>query len=136
VIGFPAFACNDPDLVEKTREKIETELKGRYGCKRFKRDGYRTVMEDPRRTYYERSELKNFDNIECEWPVFFCYLLLDGLFHNNRSQVVEYRELLNSLVVSQDDIGVCIPELYYVPRDKVRLLYDIFSVLSFITCGN
>ncbi|XP_062513812.1 phosphorylase b kinase regulatory subunit alpha, skeletal muscle isoform-like [Corticium candelabrum] len=121
VIGFPAFACNDCDLVEQTREKIENELKGNYGCKRFKRDGYRTVMEDPRRPYYEPSELKNFDNIECEWPVFFCCLLLDGLFHNNKCQVDEYRSLLDKLILQQDDLLVYLPELYYVPRDKVDL---------------
>lgn len=45
VIGFPAFAVDDPMLIQYTRETIITKLQGRYGCKRFLRDGYRTAKE-------------------------------------------------------------------------------------------
>lgn len=71
VIGFPAFAVTDPDLIELTRSTIVEKLQGQYGCKRFLRDGYKTAKEDSNRLYYEPWELQVFENIECEWPVFF-----------------------------------------------------------------
>lgn len=73
IIGFPAFAVDDPALIESTRDAIVNRLQGRYGCKRFLRDGYKTPREDVSRLYYERWELRMFENIECEWPLFFCY---------------------------------------------------------------
>lgn len=45
VIGFPAFAVDDPLLIKNTRSTIQKKLQGRYGCKRFLRDGYKTAKE-------------------------------------------------------------------------------------------
>lgn len=45
VISFPGFAVDDPALIQHTRETILSKLQGRYGCKRFLRDGYRTPKE-------------------------------------------------------------------------------------------
>lgn len=45
VIGFPAFAVDDPELIKLTRTTIQEKLQGRYGCKRFLRDGYKTAKE-------------------------------------------------------------------------------------------
>lgn len=45
VISFPAFAVDDPQLISTTRNTITDKLQGRYGCKRFLRDGYRTARE-------------------------------------------------------------------------------------------
>ena len=28
-----------------------------------------------------------FENIECEWPLFFAFLIIDGVFTNNLQQV-------------------------------------------------
>ena len=44
-------------------------------------------LQDPFRLHYEPAELEIFENIECEWPLFFCYLLLDGVFHDDEEQV-------------------------------------------------
>lgn len=35
IIGFPAFAVDDPQLIASTREAIVTKLQGKYGCKRY-----------------------------------------------------------------------------------------------------
>lgn len=43
--------------------------------------------QDPNRLYYESSELKLFENIECEWPLFWTYLILDGIFIKSPEQV-------------------------------------------------
>uniref|UniRef100_A0AAR2IK58 Phosphorylase b kinase regulatory subunit n=1 Tax=Pygocentrus nattereri TaxID=42514 RepID=A0AAR2IK58_PYGNA len=92
VISFPAFAVEDADLVNITKSEIISKLQGRYGCCRFIRDGYRTPKEDPSRLHYDPAELKLFENIECEWPVFWTYLILDGIFNGDPVQVEdEYR---------------------------------------------
>lgn len=36
IIGFPAFAVDDPQLIANTREAIVTKLQGKYGCKRYR----------------------------------------------------------------------------------------------------
>jgi hypothetical protein len=49
VISFPAFAVSDPRVLERTRNEIVKKLGGRFGCKRFWRDGHQTVLEDTSR---------------------------------------------------------------------------------------
>ncbi|XP_017596722.1 phosphorylase b kinase regulatory subunit alpha, skeletal muscle isoform isoform X4 [Corvus cornix cornix] len=119
VISYPAFAVEDSELVEITKQEIITKLQGRYGCCRFLRDGYRTPKEDPRRLYYEPAELKLFENIECEWPLFWAYLMIDGIFSGNMEQVQEYREALEGVLIKGKNGVHLLPELYSVPPDKV-----------------
>lgn len=45
IIGYPAFAVENPELIEETKSKIITKLMGNYGCRRFLRDGNQTVKE-------------------------------------------------------------------------------------------
>ncbi|NWS76851.1 KPB1 kinase, partial [Crotophaga sulcirostris] len=119
VISYPAFAVEDSELVEITKQEIITKLQGRYGCCRFLRDGYRTPREDPNRSYYEPAELKLFENIECEWPLFWAYLVIDGIFSGNMEQVQEYREALEGVLIKGKNGVRLVPELYSVPPDKV-----------------
>ncbi|XP_075040735.1 phosphorylase b kinase regulatory subunit alpha, skeletal muscle isoform isoform X2 [Mixophyes fleayi] len=124
VISFPAFAVEDPQLVEITKQEIIDKLQGRYGCCRFLRDGYRTPKEDPSRLYYEPAELKLFENIECEWPLFWTYLILDGIFIGNMEQVQEYREALESVLIKGKSGVHLVPELYSVPEDRIEEEYE------------
>jgi phosphorylase kinase alpha/beta subunit len=119
VIGFPAFAVDDEELTDRTRSKIVERLQGRYGCKRFLRDGHQTVLEDAKRLYYEPSELKVFENIECEWPLFFTYLLLDAHYRGDSDAAADYRARLEKLEQKRDGIGL-LPELYYVPASSIE----------------
>uniref|UniRef100_A0A8C9S6T4 Phosphorylase b kinase regulatory subunit n=1 Tax=Scleropages formosus TaxID=113540 RepID=A0A8C9S6T4_SCLFO len=119
IISYPAFAVEDIDVVNTTKEEIISKLQGRYGCCRFLRDGHRTPKEDPNRPYYESAELKLFENIECEWPLFWTYLILDGIFTNSPEQVQEYREALEGILIKGEDGIRVLPELYSVPPDKV-----------------
>lgn len=50
-------------------------------------DSISASVKDPNRLYYESAELKLFENIECEWPLFWTYLILDGIFSNSPEQV-------------------------------------------------
>ncbi|XP_043751491.1 phosphorylase b kinase regulatory subunit alpha, skeletal muscle isoform isoform X4 [Cervus elaphus] len=124
VISFPAFAVEDNQLVELTKQEIITKLQGRYGCCRFLRDGYKTPKEDPNRLYYEPAELKLFENIECEWPLFWTYFILDGVFSGNAEQVQEYREALEAVLIKGKNGVPLLPELYSVPPDKVDEEYQ------------
>lgn len=58
IIGYPAFAVSDENLIKLTQAKIREKLQGNYGCSRFLRDGYKTAREDPNRLHYELAELK------------------------------------------------------------------------------
>ncbi len=118
VIGFPAFAVEDEAIVERTRQKILDKLAGNYGCKRFLRDGHQTVLEDTTRLHYEPEELQQFEHIECEWPLFFTYLVLDGLFRGDLAQAETFRQKLQPLFVERHGWPL-LPELYYVPKDKI-----------------
>jgi len=120
VIGFPAFAISDPDHVNQIADYIQQKLGGRYGMKRFLRDGYKTVNEDTNRLHYESWELRAFDNIECEWPLFYCYQALIHIFSDNNDIAREYCDLLEQLTVPNDDDGMkFLPELYMVTPENI-----------------
>jgi phosphorylase kinase alpha/beta subunit len=119
VIGFPAFAVTDEELANRTRSIIVDRLQGNYGCKRFLRDGHQTMLEDTSRLHYESSELKLFEHIECEWPLFFTYLLLDAYYRGEGDRAAEYRSRLEKLEQRHGDIGL-LPELYYVPAESIE----------------
>uniref|UniRef100_A0A8C4RC14 Phosphorylase b kinase regulatory subunit n=1 Tax=Eptatretus burgeri TaxID=7764 RepID=A0A8C4RC14_EPTBU len=124
VVSYPAFAVEDPELVALTKAEIVGKLQGRYGCCRFLRDGYKTPREDPNRLYYEPAELKLFENIESEWPVFWTYFIIDGVFLGNHEQVQEYQEALEGILIRGKNGLRFLPELYTVPADKVDEEYS------------
>ncbi len=118
VIGYPAFAVENQSIVEETLNEVVDKLEGHYGCKRFLRDGHQTVIEDPRRLHYEPAEMLQFEDIECEWPLFFTYLLLYHLFRGNNDEARRYRQKLDSLLVDVDG-DLLLPELYRVPAEGI-----------------
>ncbi|GMS89003.1 hypothetical protein PENTCL1PPCAC_11178 [Pristionchus entomophagus] len=119
IISYPGFAVEDSELIEATRETIINSLYGKYGCKRFLRDGYKTVLEDPSRLYYNKSELQQFEDIECEWPVFVCFLLLDAMYRKDESDVERYWRQLDEVLVVCPQGFRYVPELYKVERENV-----------------
>uniref|UniRef100_A0A8C2JMN9 Phosphorylase b kinase regulatory subunit n=1 Tax=Cyprinus carpio TaxID=7962 RepID=A0A8C2JMN9_CYPCA len=119
-ISYPAFAVDDDALYSQTLDKIVRKLKGKYGFKRYLRDGYRTANEDKNRRHYKPAEMKLFDGIECEFPLFFIYMMIDGVFRGNPAQVKEYQELLEAVIFQSSEGHVVIPKYYYVPADFVE----------------
>ncbi|CAI9532540.1 unnamed protein product [Staurois parvus] len=79
----------------------------------------KTPKEDPTRLHYDSTELKLFENIECEWPVFWTYLVIDGVFNGDHVQVQEYREALEGVIIRGKHGIHLVPELYAVPYDKI-----------------
>uniref|UniRef100_A0A4W6G193 Phosphorylase b kinase regulatory subunit n=1 Tax=Lates calcarifer TaxID=8187 RepID=A0A4W6G193_LATCA len=119
-ISYPAFAVDDDALYSQTLDKIVRKLRGKYGFKRFLRDGYRTTNEDKKRRYYKPAEMKLFDGIECEFPIFFIYMMIDGVFRGNQAQVKEYQDLLEPIIFQSYEGHAVIPKYYYVPADFVE----------------
>eukprot|EP00092_Neocalanus_flemingeri_P040364 GFUD01043962.1.p1 GENE.GFUD01043962.1~~GFUD01043962.1.p1 ORF type:complete len:1237 (+),score=200.38 GFUD01043962.1:169-3879(+) len=122
IIGYPAFAVTNSKLIEETLETIQTKLGGRYGMKRFLRDGYKTLKEDTGRLHYEPWELRVFDNIECEWPLFFCFMAINNIFNGNLERAIEYTETLEGLTVATSGMKL-LPELYIVPEENMSQEY-------------
>ena len=61
-----------------------------------------------------------FENIECEWPLFLLLLLLGALIEGDKLKAQEYRAKLDKLILKSEETGLeTVPELYYVPADKV-----------------
>ncbi|XP_074737372.1 phosphorylase b kinase regulatory subunit beta isoform X5 [Strix uralensis] len=120
-LSYPAFALDDEVLFSQTLDKIMRKLKGKYGFKRFLRDGYRTALEDKTRRYYKPAEIKLFDGIECEFPLFFIFMIIDGVFKGNPAQVKEYQDLLDPLLQHTSEGCPVVPKYYYVPADFVEL---------------
>ncbi|MFQ6539365.1 MULTISPECIES: glycoside hydrolase family 15 protein [Aphanothece] len=119
VIGYPAWAVEDRELAERTRNKIRAELGGAYGYKRFRRDGHQTVVEDHTRLHYEREELAQFEHIECEWPLFWAYELVTACCEERWNEARQWRGRLASVSLVVEGIPL-LPELYLVPQEAVE----------------
>jgi phosphorylase kinase alpha/beta subunit len=119
IIGFPAYAVEEPSLVEKTLQKILKKLCGRYGCKRFLIDGHQSVLEDTSRLHYEAEELRRFEHIESEWPLFFTYLLLDALMRGDADAAATWQQRLEPLFVEINGQQL-LPELYIVSEAHIE----------------
>ena len=119
IVGYPAFAVEDAQLTAKTMRKIRKKLCGRYGCKRFLLDGHQSVLEDTSRLHYEAKELRQFEHIESEWPLFFTYLLLDAQMRGDAEDAAQWRDKLQPLFVETDGQRL-LPELYFVPGEHIE----------------
>uniref|UniRef100_A0A8D0HM59 Phosphorylase b kinase regulatory subunit n=1 Tax=Sphenodon punctatus TaxID=8508 RepID=A0A8D0HM59_SPHPU len=110
-ISYPAFAVDDDALYSQTLDKIVRKLKGKYGFKRFLRDGYRTALEDKNRL------------IEMVGSILCFFMLLDclGVFRGDTDQVKEYQELLDPLIQPSPEGYPVVPKYYHVPADFVEL---------------
>ncbi len=118
IIGYPAYAVEDEKLVKRTRDKIIKKLSGKYGCKRFLLDGHQSSLEDSSRLHYQPSELREFEHIESEWPLFFTYLLLDALMRDDKDDIQYWQKKLQPLFVEQHG-QMLLPELYIVPEGLI-----------------
>jgi phosphorylase kinase alpha/beta subunit len=119
VIGYPAWAVEDPELVERTRRKIRRDLGGAYGYKRFRRDGHQTLVEDHERLHYQPEELAQFEGIECEWPLFFAYELVTACCEERWGEAWHWRRRLEAVSVDVDGVPE-LPELYLVPAEAIE----------------
>ena len=106
------------------------------------------ITQDSSRLHYDPAELKVFENIECEWPVFLALLLIDSKIKGDQAyvshafsfppplpvviwlsswlQINHYQKMLErTTLVSRDGLER-MPELYYVPVNKVHCTDSVF----------
>lgn len=133
-IGWPAFATHDEKLYETTMNKCVRHLEGRYGLKRFLRDGYNCECENTTKPYYSKEHTYDFRNVESQFPMFLLYIILTGLileciilisisayFKGNESLAERYWEKLLSLMVPSEYCGpAVIPECYCIESDNME----------------
>nr|XP_018669619.1 phosphorylase b kinase regulatory subunit beta [Ciona intestinalis] len=119
-VSFPFFAVDQEELRSETIETLTSKLEGRYGVKRFLGDGYKTAVEDTSRAHYQPAEIKLFNNIECEWPIFFVYLIIDGIVHDKPNQIKMYLEKLKPLLKVRDDGLELLPRFFYVSEEHLE----------------
>ncbi|KAL3981501.1 Glycosyl hydrolases 15 family protein [Acanthocheilonema viteae] len=117
-IGWPAFATHDPELYEKTFNKCIRRLEGRYGLKRFLRDGYHTELEDASRQYYNEHETSLFQDIECQFPVFFAYIAITAHFRGERKLSHSYWQKTNDMLVSGEKTSYLVMPEYYAIEEE------------------
>lgn len=113
-LSFPAFASHEERLVELSKSNVINRLRGKKGFKRFSRDGYLSRLEDKNRRYYHKAEIKDFEGNECEWPMFYTFLIIDGVFRNCSEQIEEYQMELRKCMYS-DKNGDPVVSMVYVP---------------------
>lgn len=53
--------------------------------------------QDSSRLHYEPWELRLFENIECQWPLFFCYLVINAFFAGDKEVSDRYSDALNEV---------------------------------------
>jgi len=120
-ISYPAFATQNEELYSVTKARVVKYLKGEYGFKRFISDGYGTELEDIQRRYYQKGETLEFENVENEWPIFYIYMIIDGIFKDNPDQVTEYQDLISQRMVYDQMSGdPLVPMMYSVPTDAMH----------------
>lgn len=56
--------------------------------------------------YYNQGEVKDFEGNECEWPIFFTFLIIDGVFKSNTEQIEEYQAELRKCMYADANGGL------------------------------
>ncbi|XP_062548740.1 probable phosphorylase b kinase regulatory subunit beta isoform X6 [Armigeres subalbatus] len=144
-LSFPAFASHEDRLVDLTKNNVIKRLRGKKGFKRYSRDGYLSRLEDKTRRYYTKGEIKDFENFECEWPIFYTYMIIDGVFKNNLEQIEEYQMELRKCMHS-DLNGDPVVSMCYAPdgdgmytRASSQSLFlwgqSVFIIAQLLTAG-
>lgn len=120
-LSFPAFASHEDRLVETTKANIVKRLRGTRGFRRFSRDGFLSRLEDKTKRYYSSGEIREFEGNECEWPIFYIFMIIDGVFKNNTEQVEEYQALLRKCMYV-DASGDPVVSMCFAPDGEGRYI--------------
>lgn len=78
-------------------------------------------------SYYNNGEIKDFEGNECEWPIFYTYMIIDGVFKNSTEQIEEYQAELRKCMYADDNGGI---------YDSSILVCIAFNVIVSFRSGN
>lgn len=84
------------------------------------RDGFGTSKEDKSRRFYKEGETKEFEHIECEWPIFYLYMIVDGVFKGLTDQIELYCKLATQRILRDSQGDPVVPMYFSVPKDCIQ----------------
>ncbi|KAI0220911.1 Phosphorylase b kinase regulatory subunit beta [Lamellibrachia satsuma] len=64
------------------------------------------------------SNVETFDGIECEWPLFAIYFLIDSIFKRDKEQADHYQHMVKSLIIPSKS-GPIVPKYYYLSSHTI-----------------
>jgi hypothetical protein len=73
-----------------------------------------------------------FENIECEWPLFFCYLTLDYCFQGNKNAVTEYTEALEEASLYQQSLHTFCFQVVCSDYFNLDIPLNLFRITGFL----
>lgn len=76
--------------------------------------------------------MKDFEGNECEWPLFYTFLIIDGVFKSNTEQIEEYQAELRKCMYADANGGKCIDE----KSNRPTMNYIFSLMLSTSRSGN
>uniref|UniRef100_A0A0K2TG70 Phosphorylase b kinase regulatory subunit n=1 Tax=Lepeophtheirus salmonis TaxID=72036 RepID=A0A0K2TG70_LEPSM len=121
VLTFPAFATHNGTIYEETKDRIMNCLEGKFGFIRFYRDGYLTENESDfllPNEQYPPGTIQEFQGVEAQWPIFFIFFIIEGIFKKNEKQIEKYQLLLRDRIIYEshdDNQDPYLPAAYVVP---------------------
>ncbi|CAB4061492.1 Probable phosphorylase b kinase regulatory subunit beta,Phosphorylase b kinase regulatory subunit beta [Lepeophtheirus salmonis] len=105
----------------KTKDRIMNCLEGKFGFIRFYRDGYLTENESDfllPNEQYPPGTIQEFQGVEAQWPIFFIFFIIEGIFKKNEKQIEKYQLLLRDRIIYEshdDNQDPYLPAAYVVP---------------------
>lgn len=95
--------------------------------------------------YYDIGEIREFEGYECEWPLFFILMIIDGVFKNNSEQIEEYQIELRKCLHT-DAYGDPVVTMYFAPDGQGSYLkapsqslflwgQSLFIIAQLLTAG-
>ena len=57
-----------------------------------------------------------FENVECQWPLFYCFLVINGCFSGSDDDVRRFSKALDRCIVWRGGSPL-VPELYAFPKE-------------------
>lgn len=75
---------------------------------------YKCPKEDSSRNHYEPWELRIFENLECQWPMFYCYFVINAYFMGDTDTGEKYAKHLD--VNQFRNICYVISFKYHIPE--------------------
>jgi len=118
-ISYPAFATHDTAIYTRTKNRIVRELEGEYGFKRYVGDGLGSEIEERKRRLTGDTLATTPEGTEMEWPVFFLYMIIDGMFKEDQKQVEKYQEKIDKLMVKDSNGDPVVPKKFSGPKTIV-----------------
>lgn len=80
-------------------------------------------------SYYPEGKIQEFDNIECEWPMFYAFMVIDGVFKQKSEQIVKYQMLMKKVLCNKNRFGGIFQISYKILYDSV---FESHSHMGFI----